>query len=57
MDGEAGLFVQRGLRSKKGSGRYSNCTGCGAEYPLAEFIHLMDEAMEEQLAGLRCDRV
>ncbi|WP_372681942.1 dual CXXC motif small (seleno)protein [Desulfosarcina sp.] len=33
------------------------CTGCSAEFPLARFLHLMDDAMEQTLAGLRCDRV
>nr|WP_269435719.1 dual CXXC motif small (seleno)protein [Desulfosarcina ovata] len=33
------------------------CTGCGAEYPLAQFIHLLDEAMERELASFRCDRI
>jgi tRNA(Ile2) C34 agmatinyltransferase TiaS len=33
------------------------CPQCRAEYPLARFIHLMDETMEQQLGGLRCDRV
>jgi ribosomal protein L37AE/L43A len=34
-----------------------HCPVCGAAYPLKKFIHLMDEAMEQQLAGLRCDRL
>lgn len=33
------------------------CPQCAKEFPLSRFIHLMDEEMEAQLAGIRCDRV
>ena len=34
-----------------------HCPQCSKTYPLARFIHLLDEAMEQELGGVRCDRL
>ena len=34
-----------------------HCPHCAREFPLARFIHLMDEEIEAQLGQIRCDRV
>lgn len=33
------------------------CPQCNREFPLSRFIDQMDEALEAQLSGLRCDRI
>ncbi len=33
------------------------CGACGAEYPLADFRERIDEAVEESLADIPCDRL
>jgi hypothetical protein len=33
------------------------CGACGAEYPVADFREYIDEAFEEELADIRCDRL
>ncbi len=33
------------------------CRACGAEYPVADFRERIDEAVEESLADIPCDRL
>jgi hypothetical protein len=33
------------------------CKGCGAQYPLAEYRDRLDDILDEELAGTRCDRL
>ncbi len=33
------------------------CRACDAEYPLADFRERIDEAIEETLADIPCDRL
>lgn len=36
---------------------YLQCPNCGASFPVEEYVHSMDEALEDYLENVYCNRI
>lgn len=36
---------------------YLHCPDCGAQFPVEDYLQCMDEALEEYLGSVYCDRI